>query len=114
MPINRLKMFYFYSNSRLGLKEYLKFQKKLRVRLLCDHEVMCIADFDLRDFHSPLVDKKEYFLLMSGDLPVPVMKASIGISEGEMEDISRYDLKHHNGVYVPPEDFTACETLPTE
>ena len=41
---------------------------------------MCNAYFDLFDFNSPLVNKKEYFNMMCGELPVPALKCTIGIS----------------------------------
>ena len=73
-----------------------------------------ISPINCKDFHTSLVDKKEYFQLMSGNLPVLSLKVSIGISEGEIEDTSKMDLKSHHGIYVPPEDFTAYECLPVE
>ena len=42
------------------------------------------------------------------------LKAQVGIVEGGLENVSNIKLKAHKGIFVPPEDYTYCDTLPEE
>ena len=87
-------MFYFYSNERQGLKEYLSYKKNLHIKLTSDGVMICQGFIDLRDFNSSFVDKKDYYFPLIGELPTPALKCTIGISQGDMlEEVCKVDLK---------------------
>ena len=115
IPVNKIRLFHFYGNTRKGLKEYLTSTGKLKIQLTCNNELIGNAECELKDFNNPIVIKKEYYEMFSGiEIRTAYLKAQIGIVEGGEENVSNIKLKAHKGIFVPPEDYTYCSTIPDE
>jgi hypothetical protein len=115
IPINKIRLFHFYSNTRKGLKEWLNSTPKLKISLYCDTELVGTAECNLADFTNPIVIKKEYYEMFGGvEIKTAYLKTMIGIVEGALENVSNIKLKAHKGIFVPPEDYTYCEPIPEE
>jgi len=66
VPINKVKMFYFFSEDVYGLQQYLKYYPILEIRLLRENTVMATCNLDLSSHVSPVVNQKSYYEVMPG------------------------------------------------
>ena len=115
IPLNKIRLFHFYSNTRRGLQEYLQSTPKLKISLLCDGELVGNAECKITDFANEIVIKKEYFEMFAGiEIKTAYLKCMIGIVEGNLENVSNIKLKAHKGIFIPPEDYTYAEPMPEE
>lgn len=102
--INRLKCFYFFSEERLGLTNYINKQKNLKMHLYCEEDLhdgtrgkkvdlMGEIEFELTDFLSDKIKKREFYKYFSGSLSkIPILswgvKFTIGIVPSNPQDFS--------------------------
>eukprot|EP00742_Colponemidia_sp_Colp-10_P005596 GILJ01005982.1.p1 GENE.GILJ01005982.1~~GILJ01005982.1.p1 ORF type:complete len:988 (+),score=146.86 GILJ01005982.1:2024-4987(+) len=116
VPVNKLRVFYFFVDDRKGISDYVNEQKVLTVRLLCGSKVLGKVSFDLHDFQSSLVNKREFYQIFQGDdsLNTCSLKMTMGVIEGEKEDIAGLELHPHHGIYLPKDDYYTCDPLPDE
>lgn len=86
------------------------------VKLINKHvnfkKLVCQLFFDLRDFKSEKIERKEYYKPLIGEEPTPELKCTIGIKGNKnTEEVSKIGLGNDNGIFVTPESFTPCEIL---
>jgi len=103
----------------------------IALNLYCDTEKIGTANFELNDFLSDKVIKREMFKVFSGKkLPILSwgLKVTMGLIEGGLEDITRTRLTEHKNVtfnsencsksvfkiYLTTPDYYTCEALPEE
>jgi len=89
----------------------------MSLHLYCEQEKIGTVSFELNDFLSDKVIKREMFKVFSGKkLPILSwgLKASIGLVDGGREDITRVRLTDHKSVYVTSPDYYTCDALPDE
>jgi len=117
IPINKLRVFFLFSHDRKGINEYINEQKVLSLNLYCDSEKLGTATYELNDFLSDKVVKREMFKVISGK-KLPILswgsKITVGIIEGGYEDINRVRLTDHKHIYLTTPDYYTCEPLPEE
>jgi len=117
IPLNKLRMFFFFTHDRKNVNEFLNDQKAICLNLYCDNERIGTVSFELTDFLSENVIKREMFKVFSGKkLPILSwgLKASLGLVDGGKEDINRVRLSEHKNVYVTSPDYYTCDALPEE
>lgn len=79
VPINKMRIFYFFANSRKGVSEYLNAQKYLKLSLLKDGKVIGVVELELADFLSDKVLKRDYFKFFSGKEIWPILSWGINV-----------------------------------
>jgi len=101
VPINKLRVFYFFSYDRKGVAEFINQQKTCPMALYCGEEKIGTTEIDLKDFLSDHVIKSECFKVFSGKT-LPILswgiKLTLGLLEGGDEDITKLKLNTHKGV----------------
>ena len=68
VPINKLRIYYFFSKERDGFVQFLNYMGKLEVRLLKEQVCVGSVKYDLSDYKSELVTKREFNSVLSGTL----------------------------------------------
>jgi len=101
IPINKLRIFFLFSQDRRNINEFINEQKVIALNLFCDNEKIGTANFELNDFLSDKVIKREMFKVFSGKkLPILSwgLKVTMGLIEGGNEDFNRIRLSEHKNV----------------
>ena len=79
---------------------------------------MASCDFALDDIKSDFVPMKQYYKLITFDKFYGYMKCAICLHGGQEEfDVRRVPLTMHPSVkdiYLPPNDYFACDSMPDE
>jgi len=117
IPINKLRIFFLFSQDRRNINEFINEQKVIALNLFCDNEKIGTANFELNDFLSDKVIKREMFKVFSGKkLPILSwgLKVTMGLIEGGNEDFNRIRLSEHKNIYLTSPDYYTCEALPEE
>jgi LMBR1 domain-containing protein 1 len=117
IPINKLRVVYFFSKDRKGVNDFINEQRVISLNLFCDGEKLGTVNFELNDFLSDKVIKREMFKVFGGKkLPILSwgLKVTVGLTEGGMEDVNRTKFHEHKNIYLSNPDFYTCDALPDE
>lgn len=87
IPIDKIRLFYFFSQSKKEVNYFLNEQKVLTINLLVeikkngasDLKKLGIIDIDLREFISDKVIKREYFKYFSGKEIFPILSWGLNV-----------------------------------
>lgn len=82
LKLDKMKVMYFFSESREQIVEFIKSQSKIKVDLFEDNEIMGSLDLELDDFKSDKVIKKDYYKMFSGPKVFPYLSWGIFVSLG--------------------------------
>jgi hypothetical protein len=66
VPINKMKLFYFFSEERKGLNEFLNLDGRIKISILCDRKEIGHISLNISEFKSPNVNRKGYNTLITG------------------------------------------------
>ncbi|EGR33256.1 lmbr1-like conserved region family protein, putative [Ichthyophthirius multifiliis] len=117
IPLNKIKILYFFSQQRDGLHQYITEKQYLTMSLYQENTKIGSLDIQLKDFLNEQVIKNEYYKFFSGK-SLPILKwginLTIGVFNSKQIDVTRINLKYHHGVYLPNVDYYTCEPLPIE
>lgn len=80
--LDKMKVIYFFSESREDISQFIKQQKKIKVQLFEDNEVMGSLELQLDDFKSDKVIKKDYYKMFSGPRVYPYLSWGLFVSLG--------------------------------
>jgi LMBR1 domain-containing protein 1 len=117
IPLNRLRVFYFFSPDRKGVNDFLMDQKTIVFNLWCEQEKIASIDFDLKDFLNESISKREMYKMFQGKkLPLLSwgMKLSLGLMESGTENINRVKMTEYKRVFLTSPDYFNCDPLPEE
>lgn len=107
IPVNKLKLFYFFSQGEEGITQVIDSIGKLQ--FFCDRQEIANVKLNLKELVSPLVNKKTHTFMVLGSGFKAYFKCMIGIDKSESHiDVSQISLNYHKGVYCP------CDKLPEE
>ena len=113
--IEKFKMYQFFVNSRTEFKAYLRENSMMSVSLLRGGRVVGKTDLEILDFISPIVKHKSFYKVFTSDTSIlGYLNCKIAIEEEQYIDVTNIPLRHHSGIFVPPEDFLLCLPLPEE
>lgn len=117
--MKKLRVFYFFAQGREGVTNYIKEIKALPVFLKVDGRTIGEIVFDMNDFLSDKVTKREFYKLFSGSLEdIPILswglQFSFGLVASKVTDVSRIHLQEHMGIYLPDKYYYTFEPLPQE
>ncbi|KAM3146974.1 hypothetical protein pb186bvf_000690 [Paramecium bursaria] len=116
--LNRMRLFYIFSNGRVGLSDYLAQQQNLTMTLYCESTALGSIDLDMVEFQSERVIRKEYNKYFCFNKEAPFLQWEINLILGMVDsgpiNVTRVKLQEHNGVYLPNPDYCTCEPLPAE
>jgi hypothetical protein len=117
--MKKLRVFYFFAQGREGVTNYIKEIKALPVYLKQDGRTIGEIIFDMNDFLSDKVTKREFYKLFSGSLEdIPILswglQFSFGLVASKVTDVSRIHLQEHMGIYLPDKFYYTFEPLPQE
>jgi hypothetical protein len=85
--------------------------------LFCGEEKIGTLEFELTDFLSDRVVKREMYKVFSGrTLPILSwgLKFTLGIMDGGIQDMARLKLTEHKHIYLASSDYHSSEALPEE
>jgi hypothetical protein len=60
IPLKKLKIAYFFAENREGVQKFIEKQKNVEIRLYCDRKKMGTVHFDIMDFLSEKVSKRQF------------------------------------------------------
>lgn len=103
LPINKLRIYYFFSKEREGFVRFLNFMEKLEVRMFQEQLYVGSVKFELSDYKSELVTKREFNSVLSGTMPnnqdfTCFLKLTLGVSEGVPKNAQNITLRPYQGV----------------
>ncbi len=77
-----------------------------------------VTMLDLSDFCSPLVSQRRFYYNCTGINAMCYIKLAIGLVRSDRQvDVSKIEIKQvkeGSPIYVPANNYYACEPLPTE
>ena len=113
--IKKFKMYQFFVNSRTEFKNYLKENSIMEVKISKGNKVIGKTDLEIIDFMSPIVKYKSFYKVLSSEKSVlGYLNCKIAMEEEKYIDVTNIPLRHHSGIFIPPEDFLLCLPLPEE
>lgn len=80
IPINKLRMFFMFSQDRKNINEYINEQKSITLNLYCENEKLGTVSFELNDFLSDNVIKREMFKVFSGK-KLPILSWGLKVTQ---------------------------------
>ncbi len=63
--MNKIRVFYFFAEGRKQVRDFINQQKTITVQLFCESKLEGTAEFELTDFLSDNVIKREFFKYFS-------------------------------------------------
>jgi len=120
IPINRVRLYYFFSDTASSVNELLRQKDKAKIDLFFDNnkESSASSMLDLSDFCSPLVTQKRFYFNCTGAKAMCFIKFSIGMTRSQFPvDVSRLqmkELREGTHIYTPIGTYYSCEPLPGE
>jgi hypothetical protein len=112
IPINKLKLHYFFSNYREGLHKFISEEPQV-IKLYCKNELISKVQLNINDFKSSSVNQKSYYLPMKSDNFNCYIRCMIGIEMDVADAINTSGIKllSYKGIYLPPRDYMSCQPL---
>jgi len=117
VPINKLRIFYFFAKERDQVHKFINSQRGITLNLYHEKDKIGETCFELTDFLSDNVIKREMFKLFAGkDLPTMSwgIKITVGLAECNTEEVSRVKLTQHKNIYLTSPEYYTCDPLPDE
>ena len=113
--MQKFKMYQFFVNSRTEFKTYLRENSMMTVTMLRGSRVVGRTDLEIMDFMSPIVKHKSFYKVFTSDTSIlGYLNCKIAMEEEQYIDVTNIPLRHHSGIFIPPEDFLLCLPLPEE
>ena len=115
VPINKLRLHYFFSDEREGLLKFIKYGPQV-IKLYHKNELISKVSLDVKDFRSPSVNQKSYYSAMVGKTLNWYLRWMIGIEMDTPEAINVKSIKltKYRGIYLPPRDYMSWQPLTEE
>eukprot|EP00347_Sterkiella_histriomuscorum_P019089 403342991 len=119
IPLSKMQLFHFFVDEPKKAIMLLDELKKLKIDFkIPSGKLIGSVNLNLNDFKSPLVNQKQFYQLVTFDKFIGYLKCAVCWDTGfEPVDVKALSLTMHDtisGLYIPPNDYCACDGLPEE
>ncbi|CAK83163.1 unnamed protein product (macronuclear) [Paramecium tetraurelia] len=118
LTLNRMRLYYFFSDQRKGWVEYVNQLKVLPMYLYQENTKIGTLEIELQDLLSERVIRREFLKVFSVKDCYPILSWSLNLTLGLVDsgpaNVTRIKLQEHFGVQLPNPDYCTCEPLPAE
>ncbi|CAD8077133.1 unnamed protein product [Paramecium sonneborni] len=118
LTLNRMRLYYFFSDQRKGWIEYVNQLKVLPMYLYQENVKIGVLELELQDLLSERVIRREFLKVFSVKDCYPILSWSLNLTLGLVDsgpvNVTRIKLQDHFGIQLPNPDYCTCEPLPAE
>ncbi|CAD8139136.1 unnamed protein product [Paramecium pentaurelia] len=118
LTLNRMRLYYFFSDQRKGWVDYVNQLKVLPMYLYQDNTRIGTLELELQDLLSERVIRREFLKVFSVKDCYPILSWSLNLTLGLVDsgpiNVTRIKLQDHFGISLPNPDYCTCEPLPAE
>ncbi|CAK94850.1 unnamed protein product (macronuclear) [Paramecium tetraurelia] len=118
LTLNRMRLYYFFSDQRKGWVDYVNQLKVLPMYLYQDNTRIGTLELELQDLLSERVIRREFLKVFSVKDCYPILSWSLNLTLGLVDsgpiNVTRIKLQDHFGIQLPNPDYCTCEPLPAE